>query len=100
MDVIPIMYDYNCEKGMCMNTYNNLNDKGSFDLSKILKKEVIKIFSILKNMNSAGFGLSKDGKLMKFNLGQKYQVKGVLCSTNFDPKDQTDYEKIKCEDTY
>ncbi len=69
VDVIPIMYDYNCDKGMCLNAFNNINDKESFDLTKLLKKEVIKIFSVLKNMNSAGFGLSKEGKLMKFNLG-------------------------------
>ena len=87
VDVIPIMYDYNCDKGMCLNVFNNIKDKESFDLTKLLKKEIIKIFSVLKNLNSAGFGLSKEGKLMKFNLGQKYKVKGVLCSTNYDPKD-------------
>ena len=36
---------------------------------------------------------------MKFNLGQKNFVKGVVCSTNYNPEDETEFTKLKCEDT-
>lgn len=99
VDVIPLMYDYNCDKKGCKNKYNNLNDEESADTTGLLNKHVIKIFSIQKGLNSAGFGLSKEGKLVKFNLAKKYKVKGVVCATNYDPKDQTENEKLTCEDT-
>lgn len=99
MDVIPLMYDYNCDQTGCRDRFKNIRDEESTDLTGLLAKHVIKIFSIQKNLNSAGFGLSKEGKLMKFNLGVKYKTKGLICSTNYDPKEETDYEVLKCSDT-
>lgn len=35
---------------------------------------------------------------MKFNLGKKFQIKGMVCSTNYDPANTIHYEPLECQD--
>jgi len=48
--------------------------------------------------NTMGFGNDISGSLVKFELGGKLKVKGVLCGTNPSDAPTISEKDIKCED--
>ena len=100
--IIRVPKNLNAKVIHCLYTllgkFNSLNKEDSKDVGNILESNLIPIFKLAKNANTGGFGLSKDGKLMKFNLGKKFQIKGLVCSTNYDPANIIHYEPLECSD--
>ena len=91
--VIPIGYDYGCDRKMCNKRYHSLNSINSPDSTDIIKANINRkntlnmawSKSIKKTEeNSVGFGLGKHG-LVTFALPGIYPIKGVICSQNDDP---------------
>ncbi len=87
---IPLFYDYSCAEGwrMCRLKYHSLNKEESPDAGKLILKNLnlmVNLFS-LQVTDFVGIGLSKEGRLMRHRLNTpKNPVKGVVCSTNYDP---------------
>ena len=59
---------------------------------------------VLQLTDYVGFGLSKKGELMRFRIesgnGNKYAVKGVLCSSNYEASDQSVISIFGCEEVF
>ena len=88
--VIPLFYDYSCENGwtQCWIKYRSLNSNQSGLQNSLIHKYFNKAFLFVMQLTDyVGFGLSKQGELMRFRLNDKYFIKGVLCSSNYEIED-------------
>ena len=71
----------------CRLKYRSLNSDKSAIQNGLIWKNFNKAFLFSAGLTDyVGWGLSKVGKLLRFKLGNsKYPIKGVVCSTNYDP---------------
>lgn len=87
--MVPIFFDYKCETD-CSGKWRSLNSEKSpeqtyagdaIDGQNIFNQVWNFIFGG-KPKDCLGIGNSKKGKLVKFELGGKRKVGGVICSSN------------------
>lgn len=104
--MVPIFYDYQCG-WECSGKWRSLKSEKSpeqtyageaIDSQNIFNQVWNFIFGA-KPKDTLGLGNSKKGKLVKFELGGKRKVGGVICSTN-PPKEgpSEPMAELKCDD--
>lgn len=98
--IIPLGYDYNCDKGTCINSYNSLNREDSDPiLPFLLNSANDNISQEDEHKNTIGLGYDKDGLPYIFNL-KNSNVTALICSTNnYENYEDPSVIKISCSDS-
>ena len=99
--VIPLFYDYTCAASLrqCKGQFRSTNKEQSPLANPIIATNLNTNINAFAINDYVGFALSKQGQLIKSNLNTKANpVKGVVCSTNYNPDDVIPYLEIGCEE--
>lgn len=102
--VIPIAYDYSCDKEACVGNYNSFNDVNSIPVntfSSILKIRAASqpnMVGFTENSLSAMEGSNSAPPLFKFSSTGAF-ISGAICSTNHNSDNPRDDNvlQISCE---
>lgn len=97
--VIPLGYDYNCDRGACKKFYNSMNKKDSMPIIPFLFKSISgQLKDSVDSKNSIGFGYDNNANPTFFNL-KEVNVTALVCSTNdFDNYDDPSVVRLTCSD--
>ncbi len=96
---IPLGYDYNCEKGTCINSYNSINREDTDPiLPYMIQLNNDNLSTEEEPKNTIGLGFNRDGTPYTFDL-KSSNITALVCSTNYDENnDDPSVIKISCSD--
>ena len=82
-NVIPLAFDYNCEKGSCIYSYKSLNSLDSKNILPLFQENDSEsaVISSFRQKNTVGFGYSANKKPFFFDIIDANYT-ALICSTN------------------
>ena len=97
---IPLGYDYNCEKGTCINSYNSINREDTDPILPYLTQlDNDNLSTEEEPKNTIGLGFNRDGTPYTFDL-KNSNVTALVCSTNYNENNEDpSVIKISCSDS-
>jgi hypothetical protein len=100
-NIIPLGYDYGCEKSSCTNTFQSLNNKDAKNIFPFFGEadKDLTVLNSLKKKEAIGLGFSSDAKPYLFQMAD-FNYTALVCSTNDYGKvnDDPSIIKLSCKD--